>query len=473
MSVTVTNVNDAPVLASIPDDSIPEMLLFQFDASATDIDGDTLTFSLIGAPDGASIGPVTGEFSWTPSETQGPGVYTFTVKVTDDGSPVLSDEQVVELTVEEVNRAPVLDAIADDTIDEMEAYTFDADATDPDLPANTLTFSLIGAPDGASIGPVTGEFSWTPSETQGPGVYTFTVKVTDDGSPVLSDEQVVELTVEEVNRAPVLDAIADDTIDEMEAYTTTPTRLTPTCRPTPSPSAWSVRRTAPRSARSRASSAGPRRDPGPGVYTFTVKVTDNGSPVLSDEQVVELTVEEVNRAPVLDAIGNKSVNEGSLLSFDADATDPDIPANGLTFSLANGANQLHVCDQLPGALECSHRSVDRRIHVDACRQRHLPDQGRGDRRWRPEPFRHERDHHHRIERQSDRSGSGRPVGRRRRERRASTLAASATQESTTLRGQSLLAGVTARPTRPSTRQRRARSARPATATATMARTPSL
>ena len=58
-----------------------------------DIDGDTLTYSLIGAPAGATIDPATGEFSWTPSEAQGPGVYTFTVSVTDDGTPVLSDDR--------------------------------------------------------------------------------------------------------------------------------------------------------------------------------------------------------------------------------------------------------------------------------------------------------------------------------------------------------------------------------------------
>ena len=88
-------------------------------------------------------------------------MYTFTVRVTDDGSPNLSDEQEVELTVEEVNRAPVLDAIDDATIDEMGEYTFDADATDPDIPANTLTYSLIDGPLGATIDSATGEFSWT------------------------------------------------------------------------------------------------------------------------------------------------------------------------------------------------------------------------------------------------------------------------------------------------------------------------
>ncbi|MCC7018063.1 MAG: putative Ig domain-containing protein, partial [Rhodospirillales bacterium] len=47
------------------------------------------------------------------------------------------------------------------------------DAADPCrrpaiTPANDLTFSLIGAPLGASIDPDTGVFTWTPTEAQGP-----------------------------------------------------------------------------------------------------------------------------------------------------------------------------------------------------------------------------------------------------------------------------------------------------------------
>ena len=45
---------------------------------------------------------------------------------------------------------------------------------------------------------------------------------------------------------------------------------------------------------------------------------------------------EVNVAPVLGTIGDQNVNEGSALGFTATATDADVPANTLTFSLADG-----------------------------------------------------------------------------------------------------------------------------------------
>ena len=92
-----------------------------------------------GAPAGASIDPLTGVFSWTPGEAQGPGVYTFDVVVTDDGTPVLDDTEEVTLTVLEVNRAPSVGPIADKTVNEGSALAFDANASDPDLPANGLT----------------------------------------------------------------------------------------------------------------------------------------------------------------------------------------------------------------------------------------------------------------------------------------------------------------------------------------------
>ncbi|MEM3129373.1 MAG: Ig domain-containing protein, partial [Nitrososphaerales archaeon] len=63
---------------------------------------------------------------------------------------------------------------------------------------NTLTFSLVGAPAGASINPSTGVFTWTPTEEQGPDAYTFDVVVTDNGDPNLSDSETITVTVDEV-----------------------------------------------------------------------------------------------------------------------------------------------------------------------------------------------------------------------------------------------------------------------------------
>jgi hypothetical protein len=83
----------------------------------------------------------------------------------------------------DTNRTPVLAAIDNQAVDEESALTFTATATDPD--SNVLSFSLIGAPTGAAIDATTGAFTWTPTEAQGPGSFTFSVRVTDNGTPAL------------------------------------------------------------------------------------------------------------------------------------------------------------------------------------------------------------------------------------------------------------------------------------------------
>ncbi|MFN7141423.1 MAG: peptidoglycan DD-metalloendopeptidase family protein, partial [Limisphaerales bacterium] len=79
---------------------------------------------------------------------------------------------------------------------------------------NVLTYSLEpGAPEGATIHPSTGVFTWTPTEQQGPGVYEIGVRVTDNGVPAMFDTKTFTVTVNEVNQAPVLASISDKIVN--------------------------------------------------------------------------------------------------------------------------------------------------------------------------------------------------------------------------------------------------------------------
>jgi len=219
-TVDVTG-NAAPVLASIGNKSVDEGSLLTFTASAADQDtpANTLTFSLdAGAPAGASIQPTTGVFSWTPTEAQGPGTFDVTIRVTDNGTPNLNDFETIEVTVGEVNVAPVLGSIGEKSVDEGSLLSFTASAADQDTPANTLTFSLdAGAPSGASINANSGVFTWTPTEAQGPGTFNVTVRVSDDGTPNLDDFETIEIAVSEVNDRPTLTNPGNKTLDEKTA----------------------------------------------------------------------------------------------------------------------------------------------------------------------------------------------------------------------------------------------------------------
>ena len=335
ITFTVNEANNAPLLDPVGDKVVDEGVLLGFTATASDSDlpADGLTFSLSGEPAGAAITSA-GAFTWTPTEAQGAGVYVFDVIVTDDGAPNLNDSETIAVTVDEVNVAPVLGAVGDKTVDELTLLSFTATATDADLPANTLTFSLSGAPAGAAINPSTGAFTWTPSEAQGPGSYVFDVIVTDDGASNLNDSETIAVTVDEVNVAPVLGAVGDKTVDELTLLS-----FTATATDADLPANTLTFSLSGEPAGAAITSAGaftwtPTEAQGAGVYVFDVIVTDDGAPNLNDSETIAVTVDEVNVAPVLGAVGDKTVDELTLLSFTATATDADLPANTLTFSLS-------------------------------------------------------------------------------------------------------------------------------------------
>ncbi|MBL7038764.1 MAG: tandem-95 repeat protein, partial [Pirellulaceae bacterium] len=186
VSIEVVPTNDAPVLSSVPPTAtIPEAHLYTFTAAATDQDDppNELTFSLSGEPPGATIGGSSGVFAWTPSEAQGPDVYTFHVVATDDGTPALKASEQIAITVGEVNAAPVLSPIGNKSVAEGKLLRFTVAGSDPhDDPQNKVTLSASGLPSGASFNAATGVFSWTPAESQ-QGSYTPTFTATDDGTP--------------------------------------------------------------------------------------------------------------------------------------------------------------------------------------------------------------------------------------------------------------------------------------------------
>jgi hypothetical protein len=174
---------------------VTEGELLTFTATATDAENDEIVFSLdAGAPNGAMIDAGTGVFTWTPTSDQGPGSYHITVRATDLCTSPCSDTEMIEVTVLDTgggggdNECPVLNPIGDQTGTQGENLAFTATASDPD--PGQLTFSLEGAPTGATIHGVTGAFLWVPTET---GSFTFTVKVTDPAG--CSDEETIHATV--------------------------------------------------------------------------------------------------------------------------------------------------------------------------------------------------------------------------------------------------------------------------------------
>jgi hypothetical protein len=200
VTITVNSVDDAPVLSLIEDATIPELVEFSFTASANDVDlpAQVLTFSLVGAPGGAAIDPTAGVFTWTPSELQGPGVYTFSVKVCDDTDPTpLCDEQEVTLTVTEVNSAPVAE---DKTTTTEEDTPVDVTLVATDAEGDELTYAIVDQPAHGTVTLVGTTATYMP-ELDFNGEDSFTYKAND--GLVDSEMAVVTITVTPINDAPV------------------------------------------------------------------------------------------------------------------------------------------------------------------------------------------------------------------------------------------------------------------------------
>jgi hypothetical protein len=189
---TATGLGVLENIAFAPGSGTYDVYLDNFIASAANI----LAYSLSNAPPGAAINPTTGVFTWTPTETQGPGVYKIAVRVTDNNLPPLSDVKSFQVTVNEVNLAPTLAAITNRTVHAGTWVTLTNSASDPDAPANGLAFSLdAGAPPLAGIGSINGVFNWLTGDSDAGTTNNLTVRVADNGTPQLNDTETFAITV--------------------------------------------------------------------------------------------------------------------------------------------------------------------------------------------------------------------------------------------------------------------------------------
>ncbi len=237
-----------------------------------------------------------------------------------------SEEDTITIS----NSPPVLAYIGPKSVNEGTMLSFTATATDPDVPPQTLTFSLgPGAPLGASI-TTGGAFSWAPTEAQGPSSYVIRIIVSDGSS---QDYEDITVTVNEVNVAPILGPIGNKAVNELTLLT-----FTATASDADLPVQtliFSLGAGAPAGA--SITSAGvftwtPTEAQGPDSFVVRIIVSDGS---LTDYEDITVTVNEVNLPPVLNPIGPKTINEGALLQFTITASDPDIPTQTLTFSASN------------------------------------------------------------------------------------------------------------------------------------------
>lgn len=281
--------NLLPVFGLI-NSTVSESSILSFNATATDPDGDNLTYSATNLPFGATYDTITGLFEWSPDYDDA-GSYEVTFTATDDGEPQLSASTTITITVLDSNRAPVLSPIGNQTINEGQLLTFNVAASDAD--GDNLTYSAANLPPGATFNGQT--FSWTPGYGDAGNYDDLEFAVMDGGEPMELDVELITITVGNVNRAPVIVNPGPQEVLETEQLTfavtaSDPDNDTVTVTATNLPSGSSFN-----TSTGEFSWTPDLSDEG--VYTVEFTAIDNGSPAESSVLSVAITVGD-NPTPV-------------------------------------------------------------------------------------------------------------------------------------------------------------------------------
>ncbi len=189
-----------------------------------------LTFSIVTQPKNGTVSSGTGASRTYKPKANFNGVDSFAF--TANLGCLSSAPAWVKIKVSAVNDAPVLDSIRSKTVVLGTTLSFTATAKDVDA-GQTKTFSLVSPPSGATIGASSGVFSWKPTAV---GTFSFTVKVTDNGSPVLSDQETITVSVTKATLA----AAAQTGAIEARESTQEKTPATATLFPNPVTSGFTV-----------------------------------------------------------------------------------------------------------------------------------------------------------------------------------------------------------------------------------------
>ncbi len=342
ITLTVSAVNNAPVLAAIGNQAATAGAPLSFIVSATDADGDTLTYSATGLPTEATLDSSTGAFSWTPGAAVNEN-FTITFTVSDGA---LSDSEEITISVGSVNRPPVLAMIGSRAAQVGELLSITISATDPDN--DTLTYSAPVLPAGATF---SGQFfQWTPTSGD-VGNHTATFRVQDNGSPSLDAQEQITITITVPgNHAPVFsNAISESqSVNENQPLT-----FAVPATDADGDTLTYTSGTLPTGATFTASTQTFTWTPGYdqwGNYSVTFTVGDG---VATDTVTVAITVTNVNRAPTVsdgalsvaeDAVSGTVVGTASATDADGDTLTYSITAGNATgvFAIGGSSGQITV-----------------------------------------------------------------------------------------------------------------------------------
>jgi hypothetical protein len=159
--------NSAPLIAGSPKTSVKVNLAYAFRPTATDADGDKLTFTIVNMPVWARFDPATGRLSGRPRAAD-IGLHVNVLIAAADGTSSsalppfnINVKGVVVVTDEPTNVAPVITGNPPISVKAYTSYEFQPTATDAD--GDTLSFTIANKPAWSAFHPATGRLSGNPA----------------------------------------------------------------------------------------------------------------------------------------------------------------------------------------------------------------------------------------------------------------------------------------------------------------------
>ncbi|MCU0977240.1 MAG: putative Ig domain-containing protein [Steroidobacteraceae bacterium] len=174
-SISVTP-NSVPSISGTPGTRVESGRSYSFTPSASDRDGQRLSFSISNKPSWATFSTSTGQLSGTPASSNVGTTSNVAISVSDGLSVATLAPFSIEVLA--VNNAPTISGTPPTSARVGSGYSFRPTASDPD--GQALTFSIANPPAWASFNDATGQLAGTPPVGSS-GTYSNIVISVSDG----------------------------------------------------------------------------------------------------------------------------------------------------------------------------------------------------------------------------------------------------------------------------------------------------
>jgi len=314
ITVSTTSGAGPPTITGNPATSVNAGSAYSFTPSASDPEGNALTFSIQNSPAWANFSTGTGQLSGNPTLANVGTYPNILISVSDGTLTAALPAFTITVTQPSNGGPPTISGNPPTSVSAGSAYSFTPSATDPG--ANALTFSIQNLPSWANFNTGTGQLSGTPASKNIGSYPNILISVSDGTLTAALPAFTITVTQPTNDGPPTISGSPPTAVNAGTAYSFTPTAT----------------------------------DPGGDALTFSIQNQPSwanfntgtgqlsGTPIAANIGTYADISITVNAAtgdgpPTITGNPATSVNVSSTYSFTPTASDPE--GHALTFSIQN------------------------------------------------------------------------------------------------------------------------------------------